>query len=408
MVESLLVKDMNRIKLLSLLLVCTLSAYAQLNGSGYYRVQNTTTQRYITVIDGYGSANLTGRSVDSKALRTVSPFDLVASDPSSIIYVDVKRTTSVGFECDLLGQGINSYSFFSKSLMVFDNEDNTYKAYASKSGVTMYLYDKVYSPWYTGDTTIGEVSALENTDGQGMDWYIIPINSSNYFGVRPDITVGSDYYKSFCASFPFTIQSSGVTAYTISKVVESKGVAIIKEVSGTVAGGTPLIFKCSSTEPSDNILNIVDKPVTGKKPIKSSGNQLTGVYFCNTNKYYDDGSDNPHFDAVPYDASTMRVLGTSSDGKLAFIKASYLEYIPANSAYITVSSNAPDVLYVTDKEPESIPGDVSGDGTVDGQDLVLATNHILNNTYVAAADLNNDGVVNGTDYVLLVNKILGK
>ena len=46
----------------------------------------------------------------------------------------------------------------------------------------------------------------------------------------------------------------------------------------------------------------------------------------------------------------MRVLGTASDGSLAFVNNVDLKYIPANSAYITVSESAPDVLKVVTEE----------------------------------------------------------
>ena len=51
-------------------------------------------------------------------------------------------------------------------------------------------------------------------------------------------------------------------------------------------------------------------------------------------------------------------------------------------------------------------GDLSGDGTVNGTDLVVQTNLILNGEYNPVADLNNDAKVNGTDYVMMVNVIL--
>ena len=53
-----------------------------------------------------------------------------------------------------------------------------------------------------------------------------------------------------------------------------------------------------------------------------------------------------------------------------------------------------------------ISGDLSGDGKVNGTDLVIQTNLILSGEYNPVADLNNDGKVNGTDYVLMVNVIL--
>ena len=55
---------------------------------------------------------------------------------------------------------------------------------------------------------------------------------------------------------------------------------------------------------------------------------------------------------------------------------------------------------------EMVSGDLSGDGTVNGTDLVVQTNLILNGEYNPVADLNNDAKVNGTDYVMMVNVIL--
>lgn len=53
------------------------------------------------------------------------------------------------------------------------------------------------------------------------------------------------------------------------------------------------------------------------------------------------------------------------------------------------------------------PGDLNGDGEVNGTDLVLLINMILSGMTSEDADLNGDGEVNGTDYVMLVNIILG-
>ena len=50
-----------------------------------------------------------------------------------------------------------------------------------------------------------------------------------------------------------------------------------------------------------------------------------------------------------YDAATMRMLGQTTDGKLAFVKSN-IKYLPANKAYLTVTSSAPDVLTVVTQE----------------------------------------------------------
>ena len=45
----------------------------------------------------------------------------------------------------------------------------------------------------------------------------------------------------------------------------------------------------------------------------------------------------------------MRMLGLSTDGKLAFVKSD-IKYLPANKAYLKVSGTAPDVFRVVTEE----------------------------------------------------------
>lgn len=51
-------------------------------------------------------------------------------------------------------------------------------------------------------------------------------------------------------------------------------------------------------------------------------------------------------------------------------------------------------------------GDLSGDGEVNGTDLVVLVDVIMNETYTPEADLNHDNEVNGTDLVVLVDMIM--
>ena len=100
-----------------------------------------------------------------------------------------------------------------------------------------------------------------------------------------------------------------------------------------------------------------------------------------------------------------------------------LDTIPAGQYYATVLYydwneeswfyHGKESLYlitVKDSEPNPIvPGDVNGDGSANGTDLVALTNIILGKSdRTAAADVNGDGQVNGTDYVALVNIVLGR
>lgn len=398
---------MNRIKLLLLATVCTLSAYAQLNGDGYYRAQSSEQGRYIRIIDNRGSVNLQTTDADMEALRTRAGFEDVVSDPATIIYI---KKMNKGY--DFQSQGTGSYQIISYEVLLDDMGDNKYWCYASKSGMTKYLADQKidYSivPYlseeekeeyvYNGHL-VTNISPSED-GGKWLDWNINPVKDAEgfYFGLQPNVSASDGYYQTFYAAFPFTFLSEGMSAWYVSKVNEATGKVIIKEVTGGVPKSTPVIIKCASQSAASNKLN-VGASTSGT----ADGNLLTGVYFCNP----DAGP--KHTNVVAYDANTMRVLGTAADGSLAFVKDNNLKYIPANTAYITVSASAPAILKVTDKEEEpAVPGDLSGDGEVTGQDLVIEANFILNNEFNEAADLNKDGIVSGQDYVILVNKVLGK
>lgn len=397
---------MNRIKLLLLATVCTLSANAQLNGDGYYRAQSSEQGRYIRIIDNQGSVNLQTTDADMEALRTRAGFENVVSDPATIIYI---KKMNKGY--DFQSQGTGSYQIISYEVLLDDMGDNKYWCFASKSGMTKYLADQLIDyemlPWlddeekeeYLNHGRLVTNIAPDYEGGKYLDWNILPVKDAEgfYFGLQPNVSASDGYYQTFYAAFPFTFLSEGMSAWYVSKVNEATGKVIIKEVTGGVPTSTPVIIKCASQNAASNKLN-VGASTSGT----ADGNLLTGVYFCNP----DAGP--KHTNVVAYDANTMRVLGTAADGSLAFVKDNNLKYIPANTAYITVSASAPDVLIVTDQDSPVVPGDLSGDGEVTGQDLVIEANFILNNEFNEAADLNKDGIVSGQDYVILVNKVLGK
>ena len=387
---------MNRIKLLLLVTICTLSAHAQLNGNGYYRAQSSEQGRYIQVIDDRGSVNLSTTDADMAALQTRAGFENVVSDPSSIIYIK-KMNTGYDFQ----SQGTGSYKIISYEVNIKEM-DGKYWCYASKSGMTKYLADEVITAMTPaakrekGKLVTNVTPSYEG--GIYLDWNINPVKNEEgfYFGLQPNIFASYGYYQTFYAAFPFTFLSEGMSAWYVSKINEATGKVIISEVTGGVPTSTPVIIKCAAQGAANNKLN-VGASTSGT----ANGNLLTGVYFCNP----DAGP--THTNVIPFDPTTMRVLGTTADGSLAFVKNVDLAYIPANTAYITVSASAPDVLLVTDQDTPYVPGDLSGDGEVTGQDLVIEANFILNNEFNEAADLNKDGVVSGQDYVILVNKVLG-
>ena len=117
----------------------------------------------------------------------------------------------------------------------------------------------------------------------------------------------------------------------------SDGVAVYKEYVGDIVPGASSLFvKCVSASPSDNKLDIVANSVSA-----ISNNKLSGVYFCNHNSQ--------HLNRLAYNPETMRVLGTTADGKLAYVKADY-DYLPANRSYLTVPAGSPDVIKLVSEE----------------------------------------------------------
>lgn len=388
---------MKRIQLLLLTMICTLAAQAQLTGDGYYRVKSSKQGRYARVLDNRGSINYQTTDADLGALCTQRSWDIVVSDPGSIIYFKkIKGPNGYDFQ----SQGTGSYEIIQYAVQVEDMGDNKYWCYASNNVATKYLADEIIYAWADEETKErGRFVTNVNisTQSEYLDWDVIPVTTGdNYFGLAPTVSAGGSYYQTFYAAFPFTFFSEGMEAYYVDNINEATGKVHIKEITGGVPASTPVIIKSAAQETKNNKLN-VGASASGS----ASGNKLTGVYFC----YPDAGN---HTNVKVYDPATMRVLGTASDGSLAFVKATNLKYIPSNTAYIKVSPSAPDVLKViTGEEPSYPRGDLNHDSKVNVTDYVVIGNMILGITpETSEADLNNDGTVNVTDAVILGNIIL--
>ena len=307
--------------------------------SGYYRVQNKWSERYITLIDNRGSINYGAMTADLGAIVTLPSFDAIVDNPGTIIYLN--KTASDKY--DLQSQGTSTKKVVDHVLQLAQTGDGAYLAYASQNGITMYLSDSGPK-----DEPFGVIATNNSsTTNKRLHWIAWPLDaksSDSYFGLKPK-KMGNAYYTSFFACFPFEM-AEGMTAYYVSQVDEAKGMAVIKEISGHVPGATPVIVKSTKEGAANNKLNLL--PPSDES---INGNKLTGVYFMN-----DGLTSNPkHQNVVAYDASTMRVLGTAADGSAAFIKATNLKYVPANSVYLKVSASAPSVIkMVTEEEYKSV------------------------------------------------------
>ena len=77
------------------LLILPFALSAQISGSGFYRVQNYTTERYITVIENLGSIVIRTNSADMRAIQTLSGFERVNVIPL-LLYILIVKEKSLG------------------------------------------------------------------------------------------------------------------------------------------------------------------------------------------------------------------------------------------------------------------------------------------------------------------------
>ena len=197
-----------------------------------------------------------------------------------------------------------------------------------------------------------EYTSLGTTgNGAYRRWIVEPIDvaSDNYFGIKPSITAGGKHYAPFYADFPFSFASTGMKAYYVSKI--DGNIAVLKEVTTEVIpASTPLLIECSSTNQSDNRLNLL----TGTYSLPA-GNLLKGVYFCNEFR-------NTSHDAITaFNAETMRVWNVNAEGKLvlndntanlhtSFFTNDTQRYLNANQSYLPVSAGTPSELEIMTEE----------------------------------------------------------
>ncbi len=308
-------------------MAAAMPAMADLNGEGYYRVENYKTERWVSVIDYRGRIDIGSTSADLQAIKLQKNFDVVSGDAASVLYVK-----PVSGEYDITAQGTGIYEIIDHYLRLREvgsaNGQTLYKAYGTYNGATRYLGDGT-----VGNRDLGGMSTA--TTGDYQKWYIKPITSDgeNFFGVQSTVDANGALYASLYTSFPYSAYSDGVKFYYVNRTF--LGAAELKEVDGTVAESTPVIVKCAGVNPSDNRLYV------GGSGISMSDNCLSGTYFnC------DKGG---HENFTTYDPKTMRVPGRCADGSFGFITAD-IETIPANTAYLKVTPDAPSEVKIMSTE----------------------------------------------------------
>lgn len=306
---------------------------AQAQSNGFYHVQNTLTGRYMVMVDNSKGTTSSSGNIDMESIETCLDLDEVNTHAGAVLYLNSLGGTSY----DVAGQGTSISKLSGGALNAqIKAEGDGYVIWGSYSGVTIYLGDATnlksgsddeYKTW----------SYLKEAGSKNRYWKLIPIDNSKHFlGIDPDCKDGNgNYWGSMYFGFSFKCQSDGMEVYYVD-AVDSKNFSLKKWTKSVVPATMPVIIKCSSSNPANNII----KPVTDSES-EPSDNQLSGRYFDNSNT--------GHVNRLAYDASTMRVIDVE-DGKLVFAKASssYLtnsKYMPHNKAYLNVSSSAASTLY---------------------------------------------------------------
>ena len=336
---------MKKTLILSVALMGAATAFADLNGDGYYRVQNYATDRYVSVVDNRGKIETSATNADLQAITLDNRFEVVSGDASTVLYID-----KVNSQYNISSQGTSVHDIIDHFVTIEQagsaNGQNLYVAYGTYEGVAKYLGD--------GNNMGGDLGNMSvNTTGNYRKWYIKPIGAvgDNYFGVAATVDAKAGAYQglytTLYASFPASAYSDGVKFYTIDKIGEW-GQVTLKEVNGTIPTATPIIVKCAGETSSDNRLN-----VGGEGAAVSSDPNMKGVYF-NCGK-------GGHINRVKYDFATMRVLGVCEDGSLGFVQQN-LDYIPANTFYLTVPEGSPAEFKCVPESEFSGIGEIDADG----------------------------------------------
>ena len=116
-----------------------LAAAAQLNGDGYYRIQNNASERYVTITDDVITDISTPSDIDVNNLTTWKGVDNIKSNPGSIFLIE-----AVGDKYNISGQGISVHKITGGKAYVSINKrgEGIYQlsASATQGGVAVTKY----------------------------------------------------------------------------------------------------------------------------------------------------------------------------------------------------------------------------------------------------------------------------
>ena len=323
-------------------------------GDGYYRISNYATQRYIYVTDNKDYYDKSKDVGDFQALQLWKEIDRAVSDPASVIYMQKMWTDHY----DLKAQGTGVHKLTGFYLFADKQSNGTYEVSASvsKAGITVTKY-------LTDDEKSSSAQGKMGTNGKlnYRKWIVDKVetnHATNYFGIKPTIEWNGKYYQPFYADFPFKAASQDMRIFYINQI--DGDIALLQEITGEIPANTPVLIECTSTDPSENRLDLL---LSTSATV--TGNKLSGVYFCNGKR--------PQASTEAYtkfNPSTMRVFSVVN-GKLVLTKdapdrlvqlktvdwSTYdqitVSCLPANTSYLKANSQTASEIVLTD-DPTNI------------------------------------------------------
>ena len=336
-----------------LLAFITSSAWAQLNPEQckYYRVQNASTKRYVSVRDDVGSVNVSKKTADVKAVEMVSGFNNVVCDPATIIGLTDK---GAGY-FDFSAQGTSVSKIINKANVIIKSiTDDSFLVYVTYKGSAggMTGYANAYLTDPGTDVAVGYADSEGKAKKTNGIWYITPVDneSNNYFGVKMSLNANGKYYTTLYTDFPYQLPD-GMKAYVVSEISGDK--VDLVDIGSNVPAETPVILESNNSSPSQNKL----QPLSTSVPSLSTKNLLKGVYF-------DHSAGGKHDVHTAFDKKTMRLLAVRN-GEITLVNEGDA-YISANTAYLAVSSGASSTLTIgkINSGSQDNPEDKMNHGTV--------------------------------------------
>ncbi len=462
---------MKKLYAVAFMIFISLTAQAQLNGTGFYRFRNADrTSDYISLTNDKfnfttaistacgGLSNASSAAGQARAMECVGRYletdihmveDVDCINPASVIYAKKRYPKNDSdYDYNLIGQGTSLLTLTSGKYpssffpLTFQDRYITIKTSSGSGENTLYTAQielRATSAManlgvrYFIDSN-GTFSISSSSSAQNAKWYIEPVT---HFNVQPEVEFGEKYYTTLYVPYAFKLSGQVEKAYAVSAIAADGTVVIgeaIASAGGTVPAGTPVILECASGVTADCQLIPVDSPIftapdatvtsdapaADEKTTNYTGtNILKGTYFCNQdgNLSFPTPSGTGTIKASHFTASTnpqKYVLGITASGKLGFVKATGTA-MPANKAWLEYTGTAELVLPI--EAETTLAGDVNRDGFVTIADVTALVNIILGKATeennpddydFKAADVNDDNDITIADVTALVNIILGK